>query len=364
MQTYDVVVECEPSTSIRARQVCGMFDVSPNEKCRLQWSVDLPTDETDWNVGLIVGPSGSGKSTIARRAFGESRTFDWKARSVIDDFEGSSVVDIAAVCQAVGFNTIPAWLRPFSVLSNGEKFRVELARHLLSETQTIVIDEFTSVVDRQIAKIGAHAVQKHIRANARRFVAVTCHYDVIDWLQPDWVLDMATNSFQRRRLQRRPPLDCVVGTIPRAAWRLFSPFHYLSATLNPSARTYGLWCEGQIAAFAAVLPRPSGKSVFGVSRLVTLPDWQGLGLAFVLADALGADYAAAARRLMTNPAHPALIRAFDRSPKWAMKVKPGFRNRSVTGIKLGDGRPCASFEYCGEAAERSILARAPIPSDD
>lgn len=68
MQTYDVVVECEPSTSIRARQVCGMFDVSPNEKCRLQWSVDLPTDETDWNVGLIVGPSGSGKSTIARRS--------------------------------------------------------------------------------------------------------------------------------------------------------------------------------------------------------------------------------------------------------------------------------------------------------
>ena len=89
---------------------------------------------------------------------------------------------------AVGFNTIPAWLRPYGVLSNGEKFRVDLARRLLEGGDLIAVDEFTSVVDRQVAKIGSHAVQKWARGKGRQFVAATCHYDLEDWLQPDWVL--------------------------------------------------------------------------------------------------------------------------------------------------------------------------------
>jgi hypothetical protein len=93
----------------------------------------------------------------------------------------------------------------------------------------IVVDEFTSVVDRQVAKIGSHAVQKHIRKCGKKFVAVTCHYDVFEWLQPDWVLEPATMSFQWRSLQRRPDLAIEVSRVDHAAWKLFAPFHYLRA---------------------------------------------------------------------------------------------------------------------------------------
>ena len=134
---------------------------------------------------------------------------------MIDDFSPALSVDaISQACMAVGFNTIPAWLRPYGVLSNGEKFRVDLARRLLEGGDLIAVDEFTSVVDRQVAKIGSHAVQKWARGKGRQFVAATCHYDLEDWLQPDWVLEPATMTFRWRSVQRRPELACTIARVP------------------------------------------------------------------------------------------------------------------------------------------------------
>jgi hypothetical protein len=247
----DIKVETAISTSVRARQVSAMFDVPASKKCSLSWAGDLPIEDLDWNVGLIVGPSGSGKSTIATRLFGAPLDLKWSAPSVIDDFPAKESVErIAEICSAVGFNTIPAWLRPFAVLSNGEKFRVDLARRLVELGDPIVVDEFTSVVDRQVAQIGSHAVQKFVRKHKRKFVAVSCHFDIVDWLQPDWVLDVATMSFTRRRLQRRPSIECTIARVPRAAWRLFAPYHYLTGSIMRNARCFGLFAHGQLAAFA------------------------------------------------------------------------------------------------------------------
>src|SRR4051794_13731339 len=109
-----------------------MFDVPAETHQRQQWQLDAPLDEQDWNVGLIVGPSGAGKTIMLRSMFGDERELSWDAPSVIDAFDDSlSMNDVSRVCQAVGFNTIPAWLRPHSVLSNGEQFRVHMARLML-----------------------------------------------------------------------------------------------------------------------------------------------------------------------------------------------------------------------------------------
>lgn len=371
MPTVDVVVESEISTSVRARQVSAMFDVPAQEKCTLRWSGELPIEAAPWNVGLVIGPSGSGKSTIARSVFGAPVDLEWRQRSVIDDFPASSTVDdIATICQAVGFNTIPAWLRPYAVLSNGEKFRVDLARRLLELPDPVVVDEFTSVVDRQVAQIGSHAVQKFVRRAGRRFVAVTCHYDVIDWLQPDWILEAATMQFSRRLLQQRPPLECSVARVAYDAWRLFAPYHYLTGELHRSARCFCLFVGDRPAAFAGMLHRPHARvdDIMGCSRLVTLPDWQGLGLAMALIDVLGAAYRGVGKRLHTYPAHPALVRTFDRSPHWRLEKAPGTfqgaqgrtkdgRNSSTMAPGVSKQRPCAVFEWCGPATPRAEAAR-------
>lgn len=350
-----------------------MFDVPRAETSYREWHGDVDLDAQPWNVGLIVGPSGAGKSTLARELFEVDDPLTWQGTSVVDDFaEQLSMDDIAAVCQAVGFNTIPAWLRPYEVLSTGERFRVEMARLLLEAPtdRPLVVDEFSSVVDRQVAQIGSHAIAKWVRRHERQFVAVTCHYDVVDWLQPDWVLEPATMTIRWRSVQPRPRLAVTVSPVHHSAWRLFSPFHYLTAQLNHAASCFVLFVGDQPAAFAGVLHRPhaKAKTIKGVSRLVTLPDWQGLGLAFVLADVLGATYTAKGWRLRTYPAHPALIGGFDRSKAWALIQKPGMgmgigRGKTST-VKWSHGeRPGAVFEYAGPVASEdeaaTLLANVP-----
>jgi GNAT superfamily N-acetyltransferase len=361
--SVDLLVQTALERTTRVKQLEGMFDVPAAEKLSREWHGMVPIDDRDWNIGLIVGPSGAGKSSISRQMFGEPRTFTWRAGSVIDDFEeGRSIQDIADICSAVGFNTIPSWMKPFAVLSTGERFRVEVARHLLEDPDPIVVDEFTSVIDRQVAKIGSHAVQKYVRRHKRKFVAVTCHYDVTEWLQPDWTLEPATMTFQWRAVQRRPEFPVEIARVDYSAWRLFAPFHYLTAELHRAANCFALFVDGAPASFAAVLHRPHPKTlnVKGVSRLVTLPDYQGMGLAMVLSDALGRAYRALGYVLHTYPAHPALIRVFDRSPVWTLKKRPGafspatgqgsMLRSSFDGKSFG-GRPCAVFEYAGPAGD-------------
>lgn len=361
MPTVDVVVRSPVSTSIRARQVQAMFDVPPQAEQSLSWSGAVPLQDRAWNVGLIVGPSGCGKSTVARALFGDAiiAPHAWSSTSVLDDFPAQvSIEELAAVCQAVGFNTIPAWLRPYAVLSNGERFRVDLARTLLEHPQLAVVDEFTSVVDRQVAQIGSHAVQRYTRKNNGQFVAISCHHDIVEWLQPDWILEPATMSFSWRALQRRPLVTGSIERVQYEAWRLFASFHYLSADLNRAAQCFVLRVGERPAAFAGILyrPHPRTDNVYGISRLVTLPDFQGLGLAFVLCDTLGAAFRSLGKRLHMYPAHPGLIRSFDRSPCWTLQKRPG-RFSSRSQIKHMGGRPCAVFSYTGKPMENREKAR-------
>ena len=380
MPAIDIVVQTDISRSIRCRQLETMFDVPAQKKHRLTWKGEIAIDEKEWNVGLIVGPSGCGKSTIAKQVFADDYNIvlDWGAESVVDDFsEDHTIEDISKVCQAVGFNTIPAWMRPHAVLSNGEKFRVDIARRLLELSDPIVVDEFTSIVDRQVAQIGAYAVQKYVRKNNRKFVGISCYHDVTEWLMPDWILQPASMEFSfGRSLQRRPEIEIEIRRVPFEVWGMFAPFHYLTAQMNKGARCFGLFANGELASFAGVIHRlhPRTDNIKGVSRLVTLPDWQGLGLAMVLVERLGEAYRALGKRLRTYPAHPALIRAFDNSPKWALKQKPGHGTRDThvvrhkgqykkritsSNIAKDEGkRPCAVFEFSGDyQIERSEAQR-------
>jgi hypothetical protein len=368
MPRIDIAVDTPISTSIRAQQVSSMFDVPAADRAHLEWHGELPIDLKPWQIGLIVGPSGSGKSTILRQTFGEPLDFAWQAPSVIDDFDPSITIEaLARICQAVGFNTIPAWLRPYGVLSNGERFRVDLARRLLEGGDLVLCDEFTSVVDRQVAQIGAHAVAKYIRQDpSHRFVAATCHFDLEEWLQPDWILEPATMTFRWRSVLRRPALHCTIQRVAHSAWIPFSRFHYLTANLHVNARCFVLSVNGEPAAFLGVMWRPAVKAddIFGVSRLVTLPDFQGLGLAFVLNDTIASAFKAIGYRYHMPTAHPSFTRAFDRSPNWRLHKKPGIStpnlkpsiNPRVPRRGFG-GRPNANFAYCGPAMEDREVAR-------
>jgi len=159
---------CPVHDSFRVQQVAGMFDVPIAERALRQIEVEVPDLNSDWRIGLIVGPSGSGKSSAARHVFGDGMAVrePWpEDRAVVDCFGERSVREITGALTAVGFSSPPNWIKPYGVLSTGEQFRCDLARALLTGAETddrggngppvVVFDEFTSVVDRTVAQIGA-----------------------------------------------------------------------------------------------------------------------------------------------------------------------------------------------------------------
>jgi len=370
-----VSVSSEIKPTARVRQLEGMFDCPVPERQEKTWTLDAPIENFDWNIGMIVGPSGAGKSTVARSMFGDlvDREIIWPDGAVIDGFSKKHTMsEIADICRAVGFNTVPAWMRPFAVLSTGEKFRAELARRLIDNPEIVVVDEFTSVVDRQVAKIGSAAVSKFVRRNGRKFVAVGCHYDVIDWLQPDWIIEPHSETFTRRSVLRRPTVDVEVVRAPYSEWARFAPFHYMTADLNRSARCFVGLVEGVPAVFCAMLHRPHAKvhDIWGTSRIVTLPDYQGLGVGPAFVDVLASAYKAVGRRFRSYPAHPSFVRSFDKSANWHMEKRPGaFSGPSASArasranagrtesIGTQGGRPCAVFEWVGPAMTDVDVAR-------
>jgi ABC-type lipoprotein export system ATPase subunit len=348
----------------------GMFDIEANETSRTQIPLNIPDlNAKPWNIGLIYGPSGSGKSTVARQIFGQEleqcEALAWsKTGAIVDDFPTNlSIKEITELLSSVGFSSPPSWLRPYSALSNGEQFRVSLARVLAENPELAIVDEFTSVVDRTVARVGSHAIAKTVRRRNQKFVAVSCHSDILEWLQPDWTYEPASGQFRWESLQQRPKVDLQIVRANSSAWNYFARHHYLDHSLNKSAAVYLASVEDQPAAIACVLafPHPNIKSARRVSRIVVTPDFQGLGLANHVLDALGGGYKALTSPLYISTSHPALVASLNRRPTWAMAVKPSRRNRqgatsalSKNAFGTSSGRITTSFRYCGPSRNEIV----------
>lgn len=177
----------------------------------------LPIEDDNWQVGVIVGRSGSGKTSIAKKLFADSyiKSFTYTHNCILDDFpEELETGEVTKTLCSVGFASPPDWLKSYNCLSQGEKMRVDIARALCLNKSLIVFDEFTSVVDREIAKVSAFAISKAVRRSKKKFIAVTCHYDVVDWLQPDWVFCTDTMEFSRKKGSGRPLTSAFIGAAP------------------------------------------------------------------------------------------------------------------------------------------------------
>jgi GNAT superfamily N-acetyltransferase len=384
MPTIDLTVTCPVYDSFRVQQVAGMFDVPIAERASERFRVEIPELGEDWRIGLIVGPSGSGKTTIARELFGprchrkEPWPFD---RAVVDCLGDRPVKEVTALFTTVGFSSPPSWIKPYRVLSNGEQFRCDLARALLRggmeerndgmmekgkdgptipsfhhsnlPSSLVVFDEFTSVVDRTVARVVSAAINKGIRSGriGCRFVAVTCHYDVTEWLAPDWVIDMASPAFTWRRLQR-PPIELEVFRCRRSAWRMFARHHYLSGSICPTARCFlALW-DGSPVTFCATIPLVGRKDHWRVTRIVTLPDYQGVGIGMAVLEAVAQLHRLEGHRINVTASHPALVAHCRRSPLWrAVSVKrvgSGSARHFKPNYRNSGGRAVVSFEHVAQ----------------
>ena len=268
-----------------------------------------------------------------------------------------STNDIFKTLCAVGFSSPVDWLKPYSVLSNGEKMRCDLARAMLENREMFVFDEFTSVVDRTVAKIGSLAIQKAVRRENKRFIAVTCHHDVQDWLMPDWVFNTDTMTFQtydaEAQKKNRPTLQLdiyEVGTRDkRRTWDTFSKYHYLNHDFNEASHVYVCSCNGKLAAFCAVLtfPHPRAKNIKKGHRTVVFPEFQGVGIGNAFTTFIAQMWCDKGYRYVSTTSNPSMIIARKRNPRWRC-VRFGRTATNKHGLLKGttsSKRITASFEF-------------------
>lgn len=329
-------------------------------------SIKVPEFPKDFNIGLIVGSSGSGKSTLLK-IFGESEKIVWNDNisiaSHFNDFEEAS-----KRFGAVGLNSIPTWLKPYKVLSNGEKFRADMARRLKSNS---VIDEFTSVVNRECAISCSVSISKYIKSNnLKNIVFASCHDDIINFLEPDWIYDTDKCELSvGRYLCKRPNVILEVNQCTKQIWYLFEKYHYLSSELNGSADCYVITWNKLLVAFAAIIPMPGKfgddtRNCVSEHRIVVLPDYQGMGFGNKISEYLGELYLSQGYRYFGKTANPRMGEHRERSNKWRatssnlkvlgikdidnIKTRPLGRNKTKESVINTLTRLCYSHEYIGD----------------
>lgn len=356
MPSFDIVRTSQPTDSFRVQSIIGTYNLQQQHVTEhFTGNIELPDK---WNIGLIVRRSGSGKTTIAHELFDADiiSGFDWTHDNILDDMpKEATVKDIAAMLTAVGFSSPPSWLKPYAVLSNGEKMRCDIARAILEKRDMFVFDEFTSVVDRNVARVSSLAIQKAIRRQDKKFIAVTCHYDVQDWLMPDWVFNTDDMTFQLLDAEAQPELCIEIFETKRKEyfWNVFKKHHYLNYSFNHAARVFIATCNGDLCAFCAALPfpHPIKKNTWKEHRTVVLPDFQGVGIGTVFSDAIAELFNGEGKTFISTTSNPAMIHSRAKNPKWKTthigRLSGGARTAKLKG-SFSCNRLTVSFEYIGQ----------------
>jgi len=359
--------------SYRAARVKSLFNASNGCNFDLEAEIDL---SGDWGIGVVVGPSGSGKSSIGKVIFGKNLIHDYSKgwdpeKPIIDEIAPQGDFnEVTGALANVGLGDVPAWLRPFHVLSNGEQFRAGLARLICEKPEQVVVDEFTSVIDRQIAKIGSQAFQKAWRRTNPngKVVLLTPHYDILDWVQPDWIFDTKTKIFERGCHRHRPKIELQIFKTDGSYWRYFKPHYYLDLPMPPAAEYFVGTVNGELACHLAVSPFFNAKA-YRSTRLVTMPEWQGAGVGFRFLEWICQYHLEGNGRCQKkyptffHTSHPQLCMALRRGKKWEQtsarlygdnKIKSirTIRNSPSGGLVQGAGygghfRAVQGFKYIG-----------------
>lgn len=308
----------------------------------------------DFAIGLIVGPSGSGKTTLLS-AFGKQQTIEWNNQQAICS-HFNNATEASEKLSAVGLNSIPSWLKPYDCLSTGEKFRADLAR-IVSEN--CIIDEFTSVVDRNVAASCSMALNRYVnKNNIKNIVLASCHYDIIKWLQPDWVFDTKTGLMTSGRLVQRSKIELEIFPCRSEMWSIFRQHHYLTASLNKSARCWvAVWKDEPIGFMSAIaFPNGNFSNAWREHRTVVLPDFQGMGLGVRLSDWVGEQFRKQGSRYFSKTSHPRMGEYRERSPLWVATSKnkkqrldynPDHKTKEDSHKMRHAARLCYSHEYVG-----------------
>jgi ABC-type ATPase fused to a predicted acetyltransferase domain len=261
------------------------------------------------DIVYITGDSGSGKSVLLRAIrtdLGEE-AIDLSEVAVDPDKPlietvGATVEEGLELLSKVGLNDAFLFLRTYSQLSDGQKYRYKIAKLIESDKQWWLMDEFAACLDRDTAKIIAYNLQKIARQQGKAVIAATTHSDLTEDLKPSVLvrkrfgeeirIDYYPNNLATEcSLTKEMKIE--EGT--RADWQKLASFHYRGHRTAPARKIFRMTrgdelcgvivysypppaCFGRRKVLPKMTMQQLNQQLSIINRIVIHPKYRTIGL--------------------------------------------------------------------------------------
>jgi ABC-type transport system involved in cytochrome c biogenesis ATPase subunit/GNAT superfamily N-acetyltransferase len=307
--TINISYETAPATlTQRTKEVAEAFGLGTDQTRQFTLYDNVNIQICPNDIVLITGDSGSGKSALLKAIKQDLGDEAQDSKDIAIDTDkhiietvGENTTQAIEALSKVGLNDAFLFLRPYTQLSDGQKHRYQIA--LLTQTNKPfwILDEFTSTLDRDTAKILAFNLQKQARKQGKAVIAATTHLDLLKDYAPNvhihkrygkevtihyYPKAKAASCSLTKQMQIQP------GTT--ADYKALSQFHYRTSRLPPPRKIFNLKRKDELCAVIVYsYPSPVTFSrskvwkgnlkqlqseVSAISRVIVHPKYRSIGL--------------------------------------------------------------------------------------
>jgi ABC-type transport system involved in cytochrome c biogenesis ATPase subunit len=297
-----------PTLTERTKEVAEAFGLGADQSRQFTLYDDVSIRVRPTDVVLITGDSGSGKSALLKALKADLgsdaqdiRDFNIAPDVPIIETLGKNTTQAIEALSQVGLNDAFIFLRTYSQLSDGQKHRYHAALLAASQKPFWILDEFTSTLDRDTAKILAFNLQKLARKHGKAIIAATTHRDLLRDFVPN--VHIHKRYGEEVTVKYHPKAKAAACSLTQqmtiqqgsvADYKALSVFHYRSGRLPPPRKIFTLKRKDELCGvivYSYPPPMTFGrckvwkgniaqlqKEISAISRVVVHPKYRSIGL--------------------------------------------------------------------------------------